>query len=194
MTLMAFLASSLSQAQGRVIISEFLAVNDKGLVNANGDRSDWIEIHNAGDATIDLAGWTLTDDAADLAKWTFPAVKIEAGGYLLVFASGADRARPDRVLHANFKLGASGEYLGLVKPGGRTVAHHFVMKYPRQRDDVSYGIPAGWQPNTASAASVTSIGSNSCAASPSNSTVTSCAEHGMASPSEVSKTRQSVCS
>ena len=154
MTLLAFLASSLSQAQGRVIISEFLAVNDKGLVNANGDRSDWIEIHNAGDATIDLAGWTLTDDAADLAKWTFPAVKIEAGGYLLVFASGADRARPDRALHANFKLGASGEYLGLVKPGGRTVAHHFVMKYPRQRDDVSYGIPAGWQPNTASAASV----------------------------------------
>ncbi|GIT05287.1 MAG: hypothetical protein CM1200mP29_06980 [Verrucomicrobiota bacterium] len=39
---------SLGQAKGRVIISEFLTVNDKGLVNANGDRSDWIEIHNAG--------------------------------------------------------------------------------------------------------------------------------------------------
>ena len=130
MLLLAFLVGSLGQAKGRVIISEFLTVNDKGLVNANGDRSDWIEIHNAGNTIIDLAGWTLTDDAADLAKWTFPAVKIEAGGYLLVFASGTDRSRPDQELHANFRLGAGGEYLGLVKPDGRTVAHHFVMKYP----------------------------------------------------------------
>ena len=154
MALLAFLAGLLCQAQARVIISEFLAVNDKGLVSAGGERSDWIEIHNAGDATIDLAGWTLTDDAENLAKWTFPAVKIEAGGYLLVFASGADRVRPDRELHANFKLGASGEYLGLVQPGGRAVAHHFVMKYPKQRDDISYGIPAGWQPDPTSKASV----------------------------------------
>ncbi|MDP7442161.1 MAG: lamin tail domain-containing protein, partial [Verrucomicrobiota bacterium] len=154
MALLAFLAGLLGQAQARVIISEFLAVNDKGLVSAGGERSDWIEIHNAGDATIDLAGWTLTDDAENLAKWTFPAVKIEAGGYLLVFASGADRVRPDRELHANFKLGASGEYLGLVQPGGRAVAHHFVMKYPKQRDDISYGIPAGWQPDPTSKASV----------------------------------------
>ena len=47
-TLLAFFASSLGQAQGRLIISEFLAVNDKGLKDSNGERSDWIEIHNAG--------------------------------------------------------------------------------------------------------------------------------------------------
>ena len=117
MTLLAFFASSLGQAQGRLIISEFLAVNDKGLKDSNGERSDWIEIHNAGDATVDLTGWMLTDDAKDLAKWTFPAVKIEAGGYLLVFASGANQVRADRELHVNFKLGASGEYLGLVEAG-----------------------------------------------------------------------------
>ena len=153
-TLLAFFVSSLGQAQGRLIISEFLAVNDKGLKDSNGERSDWIELHNAGDATIDLAGWALTDDAKDLAKWMFPAVKIEAGGFLLVFASGKNRAKPDGELHASFKLGAGGEYLGLVQPDGQTVAHHFVMKYPKQRDDVSYGMPAGWKPSTASSASV----------------------------------------
>ncbi|MDB4703426.1 lamin tail domain-containing protein, partial [bacterium] len=94
-TLLAFFVSSLGQAQGRLIISEFLAVNDKGLKDSNGERSDWIELHNAGDATIDLAGWALTDDVKDLAKWMFPAVKIEAGGFLLVFASGKNRAKPD---------------------------------------------------------------------------------------------------
>jgi len=151
---LAVVLGSLGQARARVIISEFLAVNDKGLKDDNGERSDWIEFHNAGDATVDLADWTLTDDAADLAKWAFPAVKIEAGGFLLVFASGANQTRPDRELHTNFKLGGGGEYLGLVKPDGRTVAHHFVTKYPRQRDDISYGIPADWQPDATSSASV----------------------------------------
>ena len=84
----------------------------------------------------------------------FPAVKIEAGGFLLVFASGKNRANPDGELHASFKLGAGGEYLGLVRPDGQTVAHHFVMKYPKQRDDVSYGVPADWKPSPASSTSV----------------------------------------
>ena len=48
--------ASLGQTQARVIISEFLAVNDKDLKDADGDHADWIELHNAGDATIDLAG------------------------------------------------------------------------------------------------------------------------------------------
>ena len=147
-------AASLGQVQARVIISELLAVNDKDLKDADGDHVDWIELHNAGDATIDLAGWALTDDAKDLGKWMFPAVKIEAGGFLLVFASGKNRANPDGELHASFKLGAGGEYLGLVRPDGQTVAHHFVMKYPKQRDDVSYGVPADWKPSPASSTSV----------------------------------------
>ena len=147
-------AASLGQVQARVIISELLAVNDKDLKDADGDHADWIELHNAGDATIDLAGWALTDDAKDLGKWMFPAVKIEAGGFLLVFASGKNRANPDGELHASFKLGAGGEYLGLVRPDGQTVAHHFVMRYPKQRDDVSYGVPADWKPSPASSTSV----------------------------------------
>ncbi len=150
--LLAVLANPSGQSQ--VIISEFLAVNDKGLEDADGDRSDWIELHNAGDVTIDLAGWALTDDATVLAKWMLPSVKIEAGGYLLVFASGKNRAKPDGELHANFKLSAGGEYLGFVRPNGRTVAHHFAMKYPKQRDDISYGVPVDWQRDAASTASV----------------------------------------
>ncbi|HIF79442.1 MAG TPA: lamin tail domain-containing protein, partial [Gammaproteobacteria bacterium] len=65
MTAMLVFGASLGQARARVIISEFLAVNDKDLKDADGDHTDWIELHNAGDATIDLAGWALTDDAKD---------------------------------------------------------------------------------------------------------------------------------
>ena len=58
------------------IISEFLADNDRGLSDAAGRSSDWIEIHNAGDQTIDLAGWHLTDDALLLDKWEFPTAVL----------------------------------------------------------------------------------------------------------------------
>src|SRR5262245_37377413 len=56
------------------IISEFLAVNDSSITDENGDNSDWIEIHNPTDQLYSLFNWYLTDDAADLDKWRFPAV------------------------------------------------------------------------------------------------------------------------
>ena len=142
------------QAQAQVIISEFLAVNDKGLPDAEGDRLHWIEVHNAGDSRVNLAGWSLTDNAKDLVKWKFPAVNIEGGDYLLVFASGKNRVEPSEGLHTSFKLAGNGEYLAIVKPDGKTVAHYFFMKYPKQRDDISYGISADWKPDASSPASV----------------------------------------
>ena len=33
-------------ATGPLLITEFMAVNETGLTDDNGDRSDWIEIHN----------------------------------------------------------------------------------------------------------------------------------------------------
>src|SRR5215210_7676856 len=44
------------------VISEFLASNNNSIVDKDGAHSDWIEIHNRGDAAGDLNGWYLTDD------------------------------------------------------------------------------------------------------------------------------------
>ena len=38
------------------LITEFVASNDTGLQDENGDRSDWIELFNDGDTALDLAG------------------------------------------------------------------------------------------------------------------------------------------
>jgi hypothetical protein len=81
----------------------------------------------------------LTDSAADLTRWTFPATNLAAGGYLIVFASGKNRAVAGAELHTNFQLGNSGNYLALVQPDG-TVAHEFFPAYPQQRRNVSYGL------------------------------------------------------
>lgn len=121
-------------------ISEFLAVNSGGLLDEDGEASDWIEIHNRGDSPADLTGWSLTDDTADLDKWVFPATTIPVDGRLIVFASDKDRATPDSALHTNFKLSGDGEYLALVAADGTTVVSQFGESFGRQRSNVSYGV------------------------------------------------------
>src|SRR4051795_12000479 len=64
-----------------VVISEFMAENDGGYRDQDGDSSDWIELHNSSAASVDLAGWHLTDNPTNLTKWTFPPVNVPAGGY-----------------------------------------------------------------------------------------------------------------
>ncbi len=125
---------------GPLLISELLAVNDHVLADQDGDSSDWIEIHNPSHDAVSLDGWYLTDDAEDLSQWQFPAVSLEPGAYLLVFASNKDRSVAGAELHTNFKLDGDGEYLALVQADGATVAHEFAPQYPEQLDDVSYGL------------------------------------------------------
>lgn len=122
------------------IISEFMASNGGFLLDEDGESSDWVEIHNAGDAAVDLGGWSLTDDSLDLTKWSFPSTTLDANQSLLVFASGKDRTIAGSELHANFKLSASGEYLALVETDGSTIAFDDAPEFPSQVEDVSYGL------------------------------------------------------
>ncbi|MDP8203857.1 MAG: hypothetical protein P9L95_04940, partial [Candidatus Tenebribacter mawsonii] len=49
-----------------LVINEFLASNDFGAVDENGDHDDWIEIYNAGDEAIDIGGMYITDNLEGL--------------------------------------------------------------------------------------------------------------------------------
>lgn len=121
------------------IVTEFLASNGASIDDGYGNSSDWIEIYNVGDEAVDLEGWHLTDDAANLTKWEFPARALAAGEYLIVFASGLDVVDPAGNLHTDFQLASDSEYLALVEPNGVTVASEFAPAYPPQFRDVSYG-------------------------------------------------------
>jgi len=134
----ALLVSALA-VQGAPVISEFMADNASGLTDGAGRHSDWIEIHNPAAAAQDMAGWHLTDNAANKTKWAFPAVSIPAHGRLIVFASGDGVPDAGGALHTNFALAAEGEYLALVAPDGVTVASEFAP-FPPQRENVSYGV------------------------------------------------------
>src|SRR6185503_2452899 len=75
-----------------VVLNEIMADNLNGLLDENGDASDWIELYNRGTTSVNLLGWSLSDDPARPAQWVFPSVTLGPGQFLVVFASGKDRA------------------------------------------------------------------------------------------------------
>src|SRR5947209_7986284 len=52
------------------LITEFVASNQTGLTDEDGNRGDWIEIYNPGAEDVNLSGYHLTNDDQDLSKWT----------------------------------------------------------------------------------------------------------------------------
>ena len=92
--------------------------------------------------SINLAGYTLTDNANETDKWTFPSVTLNAGGYLVVNADDDAAPTTGNQLYTGFKLSAGGEYVGLYDTSGVVVSEFAVggADYPEQFEDVSYGV------------------------------------------------------
>lgn len=85
----------------KIKISELMVKNDATLLDSDGEFSDWFELVNTSDSPVSLAGWRVSD-GEDKSGWSFPDVTIDAGGYLLVFASSKESAGTE--LHASFSL------------------------------------------------------------------------------------------
>ncbi|MEN6578290.1 MAG: lamin tail domain-containing protein [Phycisphaerales bacterium] len=101
-------------------INEFVADGTQG--------SDWIELYNPTAATVDLAGWYLSDDVADPTKWPIPAGSIPAHGY----------ATLDDV--TTFGLSRDGEELLLsYLPGTAEDRIADAIQFKAQEPDVSFG-------------------------------------------------------
>ena len=137
-----------NNAAANVVINELRAspVSTNNLADEDGQFSDWIELYNRGSTTVNLAGWSLTDDAANPKQWIFPSVTLGAGQYLVVFASGKDRKSPvgANKLHTSFELSTAGNYLGLYNADFPPhVVSEFAPAFPQQRNDISYGYDSG---------------------------------------------------
>lgn len=85
----------------KIKISELMVKNDATLLDSDGEFSDWFELVNTSDSPVSLAGWRVSD-GEDKSGWSFPDVTIDAGGYLLVFASSNESTGTE--LHASFSL------------------------------------------------------------------------------------------
>ena len=122
-----------------LVLNEIMTRNGIGLRDGFDTREDWIEIYNPNPASLNLDNYFLTDDAAQLMKWSFPSVTIPGSGYLIVFASGINQVDPAGNPHTNFQLNPTGEYLAIVRPDGTTIDDAFHPTYAEQFSDISYG-------------------------------------------------------
>jgi len=124
-----------------VRLNELSAANINGLRDENNEPQDWVELFNTSSNAVSLAGWSLSDDEDEPAKWVFPAVAIGPRSYLIVFCSGKDRKpiTPGSRLHSNFSLSPDGEFLGLYNAEVPRALVSSFDPYPNQRNDYSWG-------------------------------------------------------
>ena len=134
-------------APQEVRINELVAANVTGLRDEDNEAQDWVELKNTGSNAVSLAGWSLTDDSGDDAKWVFPSIVIPSGGFVVIFCSEKDRkpTTPGSRLHTNFKLDPDGEFLGLYNAESPRQLVSSFNPYPNQRRDYSYGLDPGNQ-------------------------------------------------
>ncbi len=116
-----------------------------GLLDADGDAEDWVELLNTGPSAVNLDGWSLTDDPAVPDKWILPARSLAAGGFLTVFLSGKNRTPLTGELHANFNLNLSGGSLHLFNAAAPRQLVSAFSPLPAQQPGLSYGAGSSGQ-------------------------------------------------
>lgn len=113
---------------GEIVITEVMSANSLYAPDASGQTYDYVELHNTGAAEVELTGWSLSDNAAELNKWRFPKVTLAADGYLIVYCSGDRDEDGSGQLYADFKLSRAGENVYLSDAAGQVVS---VVDVPR---------------------------------------------------------------
>ncbi len=124
-----------SSLLGKIVINEILTSN--GNVNYDPDFknfSDWIELYNNTNKTINLKGFYLSNDWENLKKWRFPSVKLKSHSYLIIWADGKDVKL--KALHTNFKLSKKSSFVILSDKDANVIDS---IAYPKQSYDISYG-------------------------------------------------------
>ena len=74
----------------QVVINEISSSNKNIIEDNNGEYSDWIELYNESTDTVNLKGYTISDNSEELDKYILPDMSISPGSYLVIFASGND--------------------------------------------------------------------------------------------------------
>jgi hypothetical protein len=117
-----------------VVINELLAGNINTKVDPDYRQySDYIELHNSKNSSVDIGGFYLSDDKDDPKKYKIPSnTTIPANGYILIWADKEDTKKRD--IHTNFSLSLKKEYVTLANRDGDIVDE---IKYKDLKGDIS---------------------------------------------------------
>lgn len=87
-------------------LNEVLRRNAYSAIDEDGDRYEWVELHNTSSGPVSLTGYALSDNEENPGKWLLPDMELGADEYVIIFLSGKDRRDPASELHASFSLSA----------------------------------------------------------------------------------------
>jgi hypothetical protein len=125
----------------QLVINEFMAANTSCCADiASGEEEfdDWIEIHNIGTTSVNIADMYMSDDINNpfgdkISDDDDEATTIPAGGYIVFWADGSTS---QGALHLNFSLSVDGEDIGLFYLDGRAIDTY---TFGEQSENVSFG-------------------------------------------------------
>jgi hypothetical protein len=137
-----YLAYTVDHVLPELVINEIVAVNETGIIDPDEPQpgadphEDWVEIKNAGPRPVDLTGMFLTNAFEQSMEWQLPAVSLDPGEYLLIWADDDADQGP---LHTNFRLSSAGAEIVLWESvdKGNVMIHGF--KFGVQSADVAFG-------------------------------------------------------
>lgn len=125
-------------ASADVVINEIMTNNG---VFTDGERFDWIELHNNGSKAVDLSGYGLSDSKKKPMQWLFPeGAVLDAGDYALIYCTGEDGYTNNlkrNVYYTPFKLSDEGENIVLSNAAGEQLD---LVKYPQQYGNTTWGL------------------------------------------------------
>lgn len=79
------------QVSAQLVINEIQVTNLNTIQDEEGDFEDWFELYNAGNASINLNEYKVSDKMDAQNDWTLPTLALAPGQHFMVFASGKDR-------------------------------------------------------------------------------------------------------
>ena len=112
-----------------VVVNEIMPANVSFLFDYSYNYGAWVELYNASDEKIDLAGYSLTDDADKECKFVIPSSVgvIEPRSFKIIFFDNNDLDSRQ----ADFKLDCDGATLYLFSPeGGLLSSVEYGYSYP----------------------------------------------------------------
>ncbi len=118
-------------------INEYMTDNRSIIYDCEGDYNDWIELYNGTKESIDLSGYTVTDNELNTDKWEFPeGTVLEEGEHLLIYCSGKDKIDSAGYIHTSFRLGGDDSKVMIYSPQGQLCAVCELVFIP---ENSSYG-------------------------------------------------------
>jgi hypothetical protein len=120
-----------------VRINEWMAGNTATLFDDTyAEFSDWFELFNLSEGTVDLSGWRLSEAPGNPNGFVIPAgVVIGPRGYLLIWADDYGTFTNGH-LHTNFRLDRGGDDIALFDSSGALID---TVSFASQTNDVSQG-------------------------------------------------------